>query len=614
MASINSAEENDHNTYVSPSVQNGGMSIMGGMSTMGGGGEYIDLHEVAKGWKAAVARTLDPATREESMIKNDRGNLPLHSAASFRAPVEVIEALLDAYPEAASATNNYGNLALHFTAWKKGPLDSEKLLLQLYPEGAAQKNNHGNLPLHYAAHYNAPLEVVEALYNAFPDGALQKNNDNNTPLDLAIADGASPNVVALLQGKSIPPTDDEVLEGAKSRCERMEKELQRSMEGHDGIQEDLESTLSLLMDVKDRHPHALYSAGIDPTRVFDLDSLLEQVRNAGDEDRAKFGDGKSPDEAMGGIPMDEDAEAQLIEDALVPPDDDVEIMLSKVIGLDAVKNQIRGLRRSIEMDKLAAATRPAGERSLPRHIGMVGGPGTGKTFIARLLIPVLYKIGAVKTPNFVEAGREDLVDRKSEARTITKTRRLLDRASGGVLFLDEVYSLLPSPARARGRDHGAAALREICRGLSSGSPLVIMTGYSADMQKLLVSDIGFKGKFLTRMEFPDSTPSDLSHMFFARLAQKGLVTGNGVTPESVALLMDRNTDEAWRSERNGRIADLLIAAVRIELRKRVSREEMASKGSTGGLKSPMVQRMPTCPPEELVVTIEDIQNAITHGF
>jgi ankyrin repeat protein len=143
--------------------------------------------------------------------------------------------------------------------------------------GAAQKNNHGNLPLHYAAHYNAPLEVVEALYNAFPDGALQKNNDNNTPLDLAIADGASPNVVALLQGKSIPPTDDEVLEGAKSRCERMEKELQRSMEGHDGIQEDLESTLSLLMDVKDRHPHALYSAGIDPTRVFDLDSLLEQV-------------------------------------------------------------------------------------------------------------------------------------------------------------------------------------------------------------------------------------------------------------------------------------------------------------------------------------------------
>ena len=218
-----------------------------------------------------------PHHRHEAQIKNDRGNLPLHSAASFRAPLEVTEALLEAYPEAASITNNYGNLALHFTAWKKGPLDVEKLLLKVYPEGAAQKNNHGNLPLHYAAHYNAPLEVVEALYHAYPEGALQKNNDNNTPLDLAIADGASPNVVALLQGKSVPPTDDEVLESAKARCERMEKELQRQMEQHDGLNEDRELVLSMLMDIHEKHPHALFAAGIDPQVVTDMNSLLEQV-------------------------------------------------------------------------------------------------------------------------------------------------------------------------------------------------------------------------------------------------------------------------------------------------------------------------------------------------
>lgn len=210
-------------------------------------------------------------------MKNDRGNLPLHSAASFRAPLEVAEALLEAYPEAASMTNNYGNLALHFTAWKKGPLDVEKLLLKVYPEGAAQKNNHGNLPLHYAAHYNAPLEVVEALYQAYPEGASQKNNDNNTPLDLAIADGASPNVVALLQGKSVPPTEDEVLEQAKGRCERMEKELQRHMEMHDTSQDDVNMVLSILMDIRDTHMHALYSAGIDPSLAGDRDALLDQV-------------------------------------------------------------------------------------------------------------------------------------------------------------------------------------------------------------------------------------------------------------------------------------------------------------------------------------------------
>lgn len=188
------------------------------------------------------------------------------------------EALLEAYPEAASLTNNYGNLALHFTAWKKGPLDVEKLLLKIYPEGAAQKNNHGNLPLHYAAHYNAPLEVVEALYHAYPDGAQQKNNDNNTPLDLAIADGASPNVVALLQGKTVPPTDDEVLAGAKARCERAEKELARVMSMQDGMHDDLEVVLSMLMDIREGHPHALYSAGIHPAQLGDLNALLEQVR------------------------------------------------------------------------------------------------------------------------------------------------------------------------------------------------------------------------------------------------------------------------------------------------------------------------------------------------
>ena len=57
---------------------------------------YLDIHELSKGWKAAISRTTDPLTRHEAHIKNDRGNLPIHSCASFRAPLEVSEALLDA--------------------------------------------------------------------------------------------------------------------------------------------------------------------------------------------------------------------------------------------------------------------------------------------------------------------------------------------------------------------------------------------------------------------------------------------------------------------------------------------------------------------------------------
>lgn len=413
-------------------------------------------------------------------MKNDRGNLPLHSAASFRAPLEVAESLLDAYPEAARESNNYGNLALHFTAWKKGPLDVEKLLLRIYPEGAAQKNNHGNLPLHYAAHYNAPLEVVEALYNAFPEGAQQNNNDNNTPLDLAIADGASPNVIALLQGKSVPPSEEELLTAAKSRVDRAEKELQGIMERHDGAREDLAEVLDLLMAIRVGHSHALFSAGIDPVGVGedDLEALLKKSREASQVQASRSGEQKQVD--------DDDADA-----VVVPLDDVVENALAALAGMDALKCQVRGMRRTLELNDVLGKKLSGNDLSdktraiqFSPHMAFVGGPGTGKTSVARTLgRDVLYKIGAVEEELFIELGRDDLVD-KTMARTIRKTRAVIEKARGGVLFIDEAYTLLPSPARKN--DHGVTALAEIGKILHKGDPYVILAGYSGDLQKVCV--------------------------------------------------------------------------------------------------------------------------------
>ncbi|CAB9519425.1 ESX-3 secretion system protein EccA3 [Seminavis robusta] len=579
-----------------------------------------EIHDLAKGWKAAIARAKDPATRHEARIKNDRGNLPLHSAASFRAPLEVTESLLEAYPEAASMTNNYGNLALHFTAWKKGPLDVEKLLLKIFPEGAAQKNNHGNLPLHYAAHYNAPLEVVEALYHAYPEGATQKNNDNNTPLDLAIADGASPNVVALLQGKNIPPTDDEVLQAAKTRCERAEKELSRILSAQDGMHDDLEVVLSLLMDIREGHPHALYSAGIHPAHIGNLDALLEQVRKAGMEEAAREGDEFASSRNV----SDEEVEAQVIEDSLCPPDDPVEAVLANVVGLDTVKHQIRGLRRTLEMQAAAKNgtssilinKRLAGD-PIPKHLAFVGNPGCGKRTLARLLGPMFYDMGMVRNRTFVEiSGRDELIDRKSEARTVFKTRQILEQAAGGVLLINEAYTFLPSSARPRGRDHGAAALREIARALPAADPLIILSGTPMDLQRILSSDIGFKTHFLTRVEFPDPSPIQIARIFMHKLTEKGLVPAEGVTIPYLAELIGTNTEAEWRLERNGIIADLLMTGVRSELRKRKMWDDSTSKASMSPMKflSPGSSRIPAFAPEEVFVTVEDIQNAIVNGL
>jgi hypothetical protein len=303
---------------------------------------------------------------------------------------------------------------------------------------------------------------------------------------------------------------------------------------------------------------------------------------------------------------DDEEEAQMIEDALCPPDDEIEVALSQLIGNDALKNQIRGLRRTLEME--------GSNRIVPRHMAIVGNIGTNMDIIARTLVPLLYKMGAVKTPNVVEASREDFIDRKSEARTVFKTRRILEKASGGVLFIDEAYTLLPSTARPRGRDHGAAALREIARSLPSGSPLVLMTGSPKELQRILSSEIGFKGHFLTRLELPDPTPSQIARQFISKLSKKGLVAGEGLTVKYLAELIENNTDEEWRVDRN--MAELLVQGVRSEMRKRQTVADDTSRHSMSPMKliTPGSQRMPSLKPEEIYVSVEDVQNAIVNGM
>lgn len=303
--------------------------------------------------------------------------------------------------------------------------------------------------------------------------------------------------------------------------------------------------------------------------------------------------------------------------------------------MNAVKNQIRGLRRTFEMYSQHSSSSGNGAKNGSNinsnynsnglnqslHMALVGNPGSGKSSMARVLAEVLYEMGVVKSRKYVTVGREDLIDKKSEARTVFKVRRVLEQAQDGVLCLEEAYTLLPSTARPRGRDHGAAALRELARalpqtGVNNHNPLVLMTGSPMDLQRILSSDIGFKGHFLTRIEFPDSTPESIARIFMSKINEKGLVAAEGVTVEYLAELIGTNTDPEWRQERNGRIADLLLVGVRAELRKRVHWDDSTSKGSLSPMKilSPGTSRMPAFSPNEVFVTVEDVQNAIVNGM
>ena len=146
--------------------------------------------------------------------------------------------------------------------------------------------------------------------------------------------------------------------------------------------------------------------------------------------------------------------------------------------------------------------------------------------------------------------------------------------------------------------------------------MVILTGASLELQRILSSDIGFKGHFLTRIEFPDPSPSQVSRMFMAKLSQKGLVAGDGLTVPYLAELIEHNTDEEWRLDRNGRMSDLLLQGVRSEMRRRLQANDETSRMSISPMKLllPGAQRIPSFTPEEVFVTVEDVQNAIVNGM
>ena len=108
-------------------------------------------------WDGLVARARGTDGRAWAMEGDERGLLALHFAAVYQAPLEVVRALLDAYPEGAQTTDNDGMLPLHHAALNDAPVEVVCALLDAYPQGAQTTKNDGWLPLHDAAFNDAPV-------------------------------------------------------------------------------------------------------------------------------------------------------------------------------------------------------------------------------------------------------------------------------------------------------------------------------------------------------------------------------------------------------------------------------------------------------------------------
>ena len=320
----------------------------------------------------------------------------------------------------------------------------------------------------------------------------------------------------------------------------------------------------------------------------DIWSTPPKKKETGAKPSAK--DGESVGGESGGVP-DRDAPAAVSTgqgdpSAKEPPPppkeniDDLKAELDDYIGLSAVKDEVRDLINMVTVWKLRREhDLPAPDLSL--HMVFSGNPGTGKTMMARFMARVYHSLGILSKGHLVEVDRSGLVA-GYVGQTAIKTSSVIERAKGGVLFIDEAYSLSSGKSE---NDFGLEAIETLLKAMEDNRDdlIVIVAGYTDLMEEFINSNPGLNSRFNRYLYFEDYTPDEMLAIFELQCKKNCYVLGEEAEGGDDArsalreLLSDMSRDDDFgnaRGVRNLFEKVLIQQANRLAAADSVTRDEL----------------------------------------
>ena len=185
--------------------------------------------------------------------------------------------------------------------------------------------------------------------------------------------------------------------------------------------------------------------------------------------------------------------------------------LDGLVGLTFVKNKVNDLIAFQKIQQLRKAQGLASSKST-MHMAFTGNPGTGKTTVARIVGRMYKSLGLLSKGQIIEVSRTDLIA-GYQGQTALKVKKVIERAKGGVLFVDEAYSITENE---HSDSYGRECLTELTKALEDyrNDLVVIVAGYTEPMKIFFESNPGLKSRFNTFIEFPDYTAFELMEILY----------------------------------------------------------------------------------------------------